>query len=352
MAHGEPVLYSLYIYAPNKVAPIIFTVLFAASTSCYVWQCIRYQSFKLTWLHLLSASLFTLGYALREYGAYNYLYEENNSTPLIVFILSQVFIYVCPPLLELANYHTLGRIFHYVPYHAPIPAGKVLGIFGGLMAVVELLNALGVALASNPSSDSTQQSLGGNLTIAALSIQLAVILIFVCLAVTFHRRCIRSRMSSPVVRSLLFVLYASMMLIFLRCIYRLVEHVGPTNKDLTNIDALRALSPLFRYEVYFYIFEATFMLINSILWNIWNPGRLLPADYHVYLGRDGTELLGQKDADLRPMWAKLAHILSFGLLFPRKRTNHAAHELPGRAAGNGGALYNAPVALGESTCQH
>lgn len=37
-----------------------------------------------------------LGYALREYGAYNYLYREDSSSPLILFVLSQVFIYVCP----------------------------------------------------------------------------------------------------------------------------------------------------------------------------------------------------------------------------------------------------------------
>lgn len=53
----------------------------------------KYKSFKLMGLHPLCAVLFTLGYALREYGAYNYLYSDQN---LIIFILSQVFIYVCP----------------------------------------------------------------------------------------------------------------------------------------------------------------------------------------------------------------------------------------------------------------
>lgn len=43
--------------------------------------------------------MFTLGYALREYGAYNYLYDEKHKTTLIMFILSQVFIYICPWVL-------------------------------------------------------------------------------------------------------------------------------------------------------------------------------------------------------------------------------------------------------------
>ncbi|KAK3182288.1 hypothetical protein K4F52_006465 [Lecanicillium sp. MT-2017a] len=327
MAHGEPVLYSLYIYAPNKVAPIIFTVLYAVSAAFYIWQWSRYKALNLTWLHLVCACFFTVGYALREYGAFNYLYKADDDMPLILFVLSQVFIYICPPLLELANYHVLGRMFYYVPSHAPIPAGKVLSIFGGLMAIVELLNALGVSLAANPSSDKSQQSLGGNMTIAAISIQLVVILIFIVMAGTFHRRCAKTQLGSKVVKVLLRALYASMTLIFLRCIYRLVEHIGPTQKDLDNIEALRKLNPLFRYEAVFYVFEATLMLINSAIWNIWNPGRLLPRDYHVYLAADGMERVGEKVIDTRPTWAKLTHVLTFGLLYPRKKVNDASHEL-------------------------
>ena len=62
-------------------------------------------------------------------------------------------IYKLPPEI-------LGRIFYYVPYMAPMPAGRVLSTFGGLMAVVEVLNSLGVALASNPTSEPTTQKLG------------------------------------------------------------------------------------------------------------------------------------------------------------------------------------------------
>jgi hypothetical protein len=53
----------------------------------------HYKCFKLIGLHPLCAVLFTAGYALREYGAFNYTYSTKN---LIIFILSQVFIYICP----------------------------------------------------------------------------------------------------------------------------------------------------------------------------------------------------------------------------------------------------------------
>ena len=95
------------------------------------------------------------------------------------------------PLLELSNYHILGRIFYYVPYFS-LPAGKILSTFGGLMAPVETLNSLGIALSANLSSSHSQQKMEDNLTVAALSIQLAVIFNFVLLAAMFHRRCARA----------------------------------------------------------------------------------------------------------------------------------------------------------------
>lgn len=44
----------------------------------------------------MCAVLFTVGYAMREYGSNNYMYDPDDMTPLIIFILSQVCILVCP----------------------------------------------------------------------------------------------------------------------------------------------------------------------------------------------------------------------------------------------------------------
>jgi hypothetical protein len=104
---------SLYVYAPNKVAPIIFTVAYGISMIGHFWQCqyvksavlgfrytfakfftfSYYKCWKVLGLQPLCAVLFTAGYAMRVYGAYNYLYSTSN---LIVFIMSQIFIYIAP----------------------------------------------------------------------------------------------------------------------------------------------------------------------------------------------------------------------------------------------------------------
>lgn len=231
------------------------------------------------------------------------------------------------PLLELANYHVLGRILYYVPYFAPLPPGRVLSTFGGLMLIVELLNALGVALKSNPSSSAGQQHTGGHLTIAALSIQVIVILIFIILAAIFHRRCANAQIKSRSVQTPLVTLYASMVLIFIRCIYRLVENTGNTTVDLTDMEALRRLSPILRYEWYFYVFEATLMLVNSAIWNVWNPGRYLPRDHRVCLAPDGRTEVTAEEIDGRSTWAKVGAVMTFGILFRKKDTHPSFQEL-------------------------
>ena len=203
------------------------------------------------------------------------------------------------------------------------------------MGAVELLNSLGVSLSANPSSSHTTQELGSNLTIAALAIQLTVIVVFIILAGLFHYRCQKANVHSRAVTTPLITLYVSMVLILVRCIYRLVEHLGNTTVDLDDPDALRNLSPILRYEWFFYVFEATLMFINSIIWNIWNPSRFLPKDYHIYLSRDGTtEIEGPKTLDNRIMFMKLTHILTFGILFRKKIENRPFEELGDYPAAN------------------
>ncbi|KAL7943903.1 hypothetical protein V8C42DRAFT_92086 [Trichoderma barbatum] len=327
MATGDPVLYSLYVYTPNTGAPIFFAIAFATSAIFHMWQCWRYKAFRLIGMHFVCAVLFAAGFIFREYASYHYTYSAISRTPLIIFILSQVLIYICPPLLELSNYHILGRMFYYVPHCAPLPASGVLITFGGLMAVVETLNAVGAALSANPSASPDQQALASNLVIAVLVIQLGVIIIFICLAAIFHMRCTRAAPKARAVTALLNTLYISMTLIFIRCLYRLVEHTGNTEVDITNIEALRRLSPLLRYEGFFYIFEATLMLLNSFLWNIWNPGRLLPRNSHTYLAQDGTEAIVEPFQDSRSSAAKITNLVTFGMLCRRKNTIVTSEEI-------------------------
>lgn len=193
---------------------------------------------------------------------------------------------------------------------------------------METLNALGVSLSANPSGSQASQQLGSHLTLAALAIQLGVIVTFVIVAAVFHQRCVKAHIRTKKVSVSLTALYMSMDLILIRCIYRLVEHTGNTTVHLKDPEPLLALTPILRHEWFFYIFDATLMLVNSVIWNVWNPGRYLPQDYNVYLADDGrTELIREGKPDQRSSIAKIASTLTFGLLFRPNKGDGSFTEL-------------------------
>lgn len=194
------------------------------------------------------------------------------------------------------------------------------------MAVVEILNALGVALSSNPTSTSANQSLGAHLAVAAVCMQLGIIAVFFVLAGMFQHRLssVRAAARSRTGGSLrgagvvLVVMHVSMLLILARTVYRLVDHLpgsDHTRRDITDLAALQALSPLLRYEIFFLVFDGALMLANSVLWNVWHPGRLLLRDPRVYLAQDGTQVVREVEADGRAWWEKVLHVVTFGMFF-------------------------------------
>ncbi|PGH11497.1 hypothetical protein AJ79_04872 [Helicocarpus griseus UAMH5409] len=309
MAIDAPEGRSIYIYRPNKIAPVIFAAAFALSGALHFGNAsTRYKCFKIMFLHILCCVVFVAGVALREYNAFNYSFSKLN---LDIHIASTCMIYMCPenkisPLLELADYHVLGRILYYVPYCSPLHPGRVLTTFGFLSGVVDAPNAIGISYIANPSVTEKRTRLGHILMKTSLVMQLLVIATFCMLAFSFQRKCTTAKMSgNRRVTAPLVTLYLSMFVIFARCIYRTVEHFGFSDKDGMSgkwiVSDVGTLSPIVRFEWFFYVFEAALMLINSVLWNVRHPGRYLPENYNTYLTRDGVrELVGPGWKDERP----------------------------------------------------
>ncbi len=211
------------------------------------------------------------------------------------------------PLLELANYQILGRILSYVPYHSPIHPGRVLTTFAFISAVVEALNGNGVAYSVNQSLPASKQALGRALLKAALVIQLAVLAAFVLLAVVFHRRCLRAGLRSKGLNGALVTLYVSTALLGARTVYRVVEYWSFAATDFWRPGGVVAseLSPVIRYEWFFWVWEASLMLANVVLVNFRHPRRFLPKSAKTYLGLDGEEVRGPGYKDGRPFWVTL-----------------------------------------------
>ncbi len=211
------------------------------------------------------------------------------------------------PLLELANYQILGRILSYVPYHSPIHPGRVLTTFAFISAVVEALNGNGVAYSVNQSLDPSKQAMGRALLKAALVIQLAVLAAFVLLAAVFHRRCVRAGLTSKGLRSALVTLYMSTALLGARTVYRVVEYWSFAATDFWRPGGVvvSELSPVIRYEWFFWVWEASLMLANVVLVNWRHPRRFLPKSRKTYLGLDGVDVMGPGYKDGRAFWVTL-----------------------------------------------
>ncbi|KAK4246375.1 hypothetical protein C7999DRAFT_42226 [Corynascus novoguineensis] len=302
MESGEYVDGSVYFYAPNKGAPVFFALAFALSGAHHVYCCYHYKCWRMTAIYPFCALLFTAGFIVRELGAFDY---EN----LDKFIASTCLIYASPPLLELGNYHILGRILYYAPYHSPIHPGRVLTTFAFISFIIEVLNGNGVAYSVNQSLTASQQATGRALLKAALVMQLGVLALFVLLAATFHRRCARAGLkSSRALFAPLHTLYVSTALLGVRTIFRVVEYWSISQHDFWNPGAvdLNRLSPMLRYEWFFWVFESSLMLANSVLVNVRHPRRFLPKSTKTYLAMDGSgEVQGPGYDDPRPFWQTL-----------------------------------------------
>lgn len=242
----------------------------------------KHRSWRTTILLPWAAALMIAGFALREAGGYH----QDNLTYLIA---STVLIMSGPPVYALINYMILSRILYYIPYLAPMHPGRVATTFVGLDAVCEILIGQGAWRMANSTMTAKQRRLGANLVTASLSLQAALFGAFGLLAAQFQYRASKAKVLSKDLRVVLYVLYVSATIVTARCLYRLVEYIEGWD------------STVYKNEVFFWIFDAAIMLINTALLNLYHPGKRLPRSNSVFLDRDGvTERRGPGWADDRP----------------------------------------------------
>ncbi|KAI9864761.1 MAG: hypothetical protein M1824_004668 [Vezdaea acicularis] len=282
---------SLWYYAPNKVAPIVFAVLIAISGVLHAWQTNKYKSWRYTTLLPPACLIYCAGFIMREVAAHHY---KN----LGILIAAQCLLYIGPPIYAGANYFILGRTLYYIPYLSPIHPGRVVSTFVGLDVVIEILTAQGISKLANTSQNPSTIHAGSILIKVSLVLQSCLFVGYTAIARTFHSRAKRANVCSANLRTVLYMLYGSTALLFARNVYRTVENfesVVSQNQVPTG--------PLFTHEAYFWALEASLVTLASYLVNVLFPARYLPKSNKIYLSRDGvTEITGPGWVDKRPLW--------------------------------------------------
>lgn len=284
----------IYSYQPNHVAPAIFAALVGTSLLIHTYQNFHYRFWRVTFFMFYAGIVFTIGWVARTISSYN-------TSSLNLYIVQTVFILAGPPIYSAAEYNILSRLMNYVPMHAPLHPRRVYIFFVYLGAAVESLTAAGGSMiASNP-DDASRVRLAGTLISIALVLQGVVELLFISLVALIHHRCKQSKMYPSNIRSLVFTLYGTSILVLARCTYRAIDSFA--------VDTTTSCPPgsfchaLKSREWPLYVFEATPMLLYTIWLNVMHPARFLPRQRNQYLDIDGkTERLGPGWIDRRSQW--------------------------------------------------
>ncbi|KAJ5954249.1 hypothetical protein N7501_008528, partial [Penicillium viridicatum] len=259
MANGST--YTLYNYDPSGVAAIIFVVLFGLTTFVHIFQMIRSRSWF--FIPFIIGGIFeAVGYVGRYLNS-----RESPDWTTAPYIMQSLLLLIAPAFFAASIYMILGRSITSTGHDqlSLIRVKWLTKIFVCGDVISFLAQCAGGGFLSSAKSQS-KITLGQNIIIAGLFIQIAFFGFFVVTAGVFHYRLSKCNDCSP--KSVpwmkcLYVLYTASLFIMIRSIFRAIEYITGTN------------GPLMSTEVYLYVFDAALMFLTMIAFNIFSPKSLV-----------------------------------------------------------------------------
>lgn len=165
-------------------------------------------------------------------------------------------------------YMVLGRIIHFFLLPSPfgIPAYLIAAGFVSLDFISFVVQLVGGSM-SGPTSSAEDQLKAIHIYMGGIGMQEVFIVVFLCLAVRLQldmRKSQKTVVDYAAGMRILYALYFSLTMITVRIIYRLVEFSsGSTDNSLT------------RQESYFYVLEATPMVLAIFVFNAIHPAAVI-----------------------------------------------------------------------------
>ena len=284
--------WSLYPYQPVKALPILFAVGFLTCGLTMLYQCLsRYGYKRYTFTMTFTCVVWIAGFVCRMVSVYN-------DQSISIFVAQYVLLFLGPPLFAGAEYFIFGRVLAYIPYHTPIHPGRVLSTFIMLDTIVEILAANGASANASAKSVKERNSALDRM-LASIILQTVLEVVFFSSIAFVERRCRKANHFPRNLEIVCNILYVTSFMMFVRCIFRVVEGFEERNCALDN----PYCGSVDRHEWFFYVFEVANIFLFVVLLTIFPPGKYLPPNHKIYLDPlDGTERVGPgfAKADKRP----------------------------------------------------
>ncbi|KAL3482162.1 RTA1 like protein [Aspergillus californicus] len=251
--------YEFYHYDPTLAGAVVALIFYGASTCFHIFQLWKFKCYFFT-TFIVGAIMMTIGYLFRAISS-------QDQTSLVPYIAQNVCLLLPPSLYAATIYMIYGRIVLYAqaPELSIIAPAKVTKIFvlGDVFAF--LLQASGGGMMAI----SSMASMGQNLTIVGLFVQLVFFGVYFAVSVIFCRRAERSKgvkiLHMPY-GALLYVLFAVSALIIVRCLYRVVEFCQGNDGFLM------------RHEAFLYVFDTVPMFVVQAVFHYYHPAKVLPRN--------------------------------------------------------------------------
>ncbi|KAF2264670.1 hypothetical protein CC78DRAFT_224277 [Lojkania enalia] len=253
-----------WAYSPSFAAAIAFSILFGILTLSQIALAITYRK-VFCWVMIMGCSWELVSFITRALGSMN-----QQSQPL-AFASSLLFL-LAPLWINAYVYMTAGRLiwtFHPERTVMRIKAINMGKYFVWLDILSFIVQGIGGTML-NPGASASTMETGKNIYMTGVGIQELFIILFTGLIVRFQMEVSRLEKAQGLKqaetwRRLAYALYAVLLLITTRIIFRLVEFSA----------GIETSNPLPYHEVYPLVLDAFPMLMAALILTVIHPGLVL-----------------------------------------------------------------------------
>ncbi|KAL6233546.1 hypothetical protein BDW75DRAFT_241942 [Aspergillus navahoensis] len=259
-------------YEANFAAPVLFSVLFGLTTLAHIVQAFVYKK-RYTWVLIMGSLWELLAFIMRALFAKHQNKEAYNTPFTILFLLAPIWV-------NAFLYMTLGRMIHFF-----LPDGRLAGVparrFGHIFVWLEILafivQLVGAGFTTDPEAPTETIMRGVHIYMGGIGLQELFILLFTGLFIHLQRKLVAmertgdldftekvSRGFAPW-RWLFYAIYAALLLITVRIVFRLAQYARGTDPD----------NPVLSNEWFEYVWDAAPMFVALVVLNVLHPGRVL-----------------------------------------------------------------------------